>query len=143
MRVFQPVSWRRLRTASGGAAAVEFALIGPVLLALLMGILSYGGYFWIGHSVQQIANDAARATIAGLDDDEREMLAVQTLEREMAEHTALDIRRADVAVARAGGALIVSVSYNAEGSVFWAFEELLPMPSSLVERTATIQVGGF
>lgn len=45
-----------------GGAIVEMALVLPLLLALLMGVLLYGQYFMLAHSVQQAANDGARAT---------------------------------------------------------------------------------
>ena len=38
-----------------GAAIVEMALVLPLLLALLMGVLVYGQYFMLAHSVQQAA----------------------------------------------------------------------------------------
>jgi len=55
------VAVRRLRRDQSGATAVEFAFLAPVLILILMGITGYGGYFWMSHSVQQLANDAARA----------------------------------------------------------------------------------
>ena len=48
-----------------GAAIVEMALVLPLLLALLMGILVYGQYFMLAHNVQQAANDGARAAMRG------------------------------------------------------------------------------
>jgi len=42
-----------------GGAIVEMALVLPLLLALLMGVLIYGQYFMLAHSVQQAANDGA------------------------------------------------------------------------------------
>ena len=59
------MSVRRLGRDRSGATAVEFAFLAPVLIFILMGITGYGGYFWISHSVQQLANDAARAAIPG------------------------------------------------------------------------------
>lgn len=132
--------WRRCRR---GAAAVEFALIGPLLVVLLMGIVAYGGYFWVGHTVQQLANDSARAAIAGLDDAEREMLVRDCIETQLPRHGAFDPERTDIDIARTGNFLTVEVSYDATGSIFWAFERLLPMPSPVVERSATIRLGGY
>jgi len=129
--------------AREGAAAVEFALIGPLLIALLMGIVSYGGYFWIGHSVQQLANDAARSAIAGLTDEERTDLARASLEAQMGAHGELRPDRLSVDVDGDNGFLTVSVDYDASGSIFWAFEKLLPMPDAQMERSATIRLGGL
>lgn len=44
-----------------GAAAVEFALVVPVLLALLLGIIEFGFFFNQQVSATQVAREAARA----------------------------------------------------------------------------------
>ena len=67
-----------------GAAIVEFALLLPLLICLLMGVLGYGQYFLLAHSVQQIANDAARATVPGLSATERASLARQSVTDDVA-----------------------------------------------------------
>ncbi|MCC7268336.1 MAG: pilus assembly protein, partial [Caulobacteraceae bacterium] len=38
--------FKRLADCSRGAAAVEFAFVGPVFVLMLCGIMAYGGYFW-------------------------------------------------------------------------------------------------
>jgi Flp pilus assembly protein TadG len=134
---------RPFRVDRTGAAAVEFALVGPLIVALLMGIVSYGGYFWLGHSVQQMANDAARASIAGLTDAEREALARESLAAAAAAGGALRAERLNVEVARSADYVTVAVVYDANGSVFWTFDKLIPMPSPQLARSATIRVGGY
>lgn len=133
----------RLRRARDGGAAVEFAIIAPILLCLLMGIVAYGGYFWIAHSVQQLANDSARAAIAGLTDEERVELAQAWVAREIDDLGPLSREQTLVRVTRAGAALTVAVEYDAADSVFWALSGLTPMPSSTVTRTASIRLGGL
>ena len=58
-----------------GSAAVEFALIGPVLIALLLAAVVYGGWFLLAQSVQSLASESARAALGGLDARERAALA--------------------------------------------------------------------
>lgn len=134
---------KRIGADRTGAAALEFALIGPLIVALFMGIVSYGGYFWLGHSVQQMANDAARASIAGLTDEERETLALESLAAAAVASGALRAERLNVEVARTADYVTVEVAYDAHGSIFWAFDKLIPMPSPRLARTATIRMGGF
>ena len=67
--------YRRAKTAREGAAAVEFALVGPILVFLLIGIVVYGGWFLMAQSVQALASEGARAAVGGLDSAERESLA--------------------------------------------------------------------
>ncbi|HSI16265.1 MAG TPA: TadE family protein, partial [Sphingomonas sp.] len=64
-RYFKDTSSRslaaRLAVDLRGVAVVEMAIVLPVLLVILMGIVTYGSWFLTAHSVQQVANDAARA----------------------------------------------------------------------------------
>ncbi|GLS32839.1 TadE-like protein [Mesorhizobium albiziae] len=62
-----------LRNTSA-TAAIEFALLFPIFILLFLGMIAYGIYFGASHSVQQIAADAARVAIAGLDETERQTL---------------------------------------------------------------------
>ena len=48
-----------------GAAAVEFALVMPILFLLVFGILQYGLYFWAHQGGSDIARDAARLSAVG------------------------------------------------------------------------------
>lgn len=57
--------WRQRRDEQGeqGAAAVEFALVLPLLLALLFGIIAYGIVFAQSLSLSNAARQAARAAV--------------------------------------------------------------------------------
>jgi Flp pilus assembly protein TadG len=57
--------WRRVRgrAIDRGAAAVEFALVLPVLLLLVMGIMDYGRFFFDSVSLRQGAREAARQAV--------------------------------------------------------------------------------
>jgi Flp pilus assembly protein TadG len=123
-------------------AAVEFAIIGPVLL-LMLGIFTYGGYFLTAHTVQQLANDAARAAIAGLDDDERRLLAQEAAQAGLAGQTYMRGQVSSIDVTRAGATMAVSVTYDASEDVYWSFESILPTPTPEISRTATIRLGGL
>lgn len=126
-----------------GAAAVEFALVAPLFILLLAGMLSYGGYLWTAHSVQQLANDAARAAIAGLDDPERLSLAREAVSETAPNLGPFDPLRTRVTATRDGQTFTVRVVYDADDSAFWALEGIVPMPPREVERAATIRLGGF
>jgi len=52
-------------------AALEFAIIAPVFLLILLGIAAYGIYFSAVSSLQELTADAARASVAGLSATER------------------------------------------------------------------------
>jgi Flp pilus assembly protein TadG len=53
------------RRGEGGAAAVEFALVMPILLVLVFGIIQYGWYFYAMQSGSSAVSDAARRVAVG------------------------------------------------------------------------------
>ncbi|MGH9066886.1 MAG: TadE/TadG family type IV pilus assembly protein [Acidimicrobiales bacterium] len=55
---------RRAR-GQGGAALVEMAIVLPLLLMLLYGIISFGAVFLVDQTIKQAASDGARAALAG------------------------------------------------------------------------------
>ncbi len=136
-------AFRRLGGDRRGASAVEFALIAPLLLALMAGIFSYGGYFWTSHTLQQLANDCARAAIAGLDDDERRSLAEAALAAGAESLALVGDGAPTLSVSRRGETFEASVSYDGATTPFWVFEGLAPMPSKRMTRSARVRLGGF
>ncbi|WP_434286833.1 TadE/TadG family type IV pilus assembly protein [Celeribacter sp. SCSIO 80788] len=55
---------RRHLQAEEGATAVEFALVLPVLMSILFGIIAFGQYFAIANSLQQFAAEAVRYSVS-------------------------------------------------------------------------------
>ena len=53
--------------AESDVAAVEFALVVPCLMLLLFGIMGFGWFLGIAHSLQEAASQSARASVAGMD----------------------------------------------------------------------------
>ncbi len=51
---------RRFLWARGGATAVEFALVSPMLLVLLLGVFEYGRYLWTVNALQHTVTMTAR-----------------------------------------------------------------------------------
>lgn len=126
-----------------GNAAIEFALVTPLLLTFLLGIVCYGGYFWMSHSLQQLANDAARAAVAGLTAGERQSLAQGTFNSEIGTYSALSPSQATITYQGSSQAFTISISYNAANTPFWAVSGLIPMPSTTIIRSAAIKLGGY
>jgi Flp pilus assembly protein TadG len=56
---------RRSTSEDTGAAAVEFALVLPFLLAVLLGIIDFGFYFSAEIAVTQAAREGARVVALG------------------------------------------------------------------------------
>ncbi|MGK3956920.1 TadE/TadG family type IV pilus assembly protein [Arthrobacter sp. R4] len=65
----------RSEERSRGAVAVEFALVAPILLALIAGIVEFSHAFNLQISVTQAAREAARTMAITNDQDEAELAA--------------------------------------------------------------------
>lgn len=137
-----PFIVRFLRERSG-AAALEFAIVGPMMVVMLLGICGYGGYFWISHSVQQLANDSARAAMGGLNVAERTALANASLADGVSHYVWLKGPRAKATVTSQANSMTVLISYDASDTPFWSMKGLVPMPSTTINRSATVRLGGY
>jgi Flp pilus assembly protein TadG len=51
---------KQLWTGCRGTAAIEFALISPILFGMVLGTVEYGRYIWIEKTIQHGIEDAAR-----------------------------------------------------------------------------------
>ena len=135
-----------LRQDSRGASAVEFAVVCPVFLMILLGILTFGMYFGAAHSVAQLAADAARASVAGLSDAERSKIARELVSTSASEYVLINSKRIEVEAAPLPSdptEFRVAVRYDAKDLPIWAFAPFVPLPSQTIERTATVKRGGY
>lgn len=113
-----------------GAAIVEMALVLPLLLALLMGILVYGQYFMLAHNVQQAANDGARASIIGLDAADRRAVA-RSLHAIGGTHS--------IAVSETTEAITVAVAFTVPQDSFLR-SGFVPSPGNIIRAEATFEL---
>ncbi|CAN5186297.1 pilus assembly protein [soil metagenome] len=126
-----------------GLAAIEFALVGPMLVMLLAGMVVYGGWFWLAQSVQSLATESARAAMAGLDDAERRQLAMAFVTQQAAQGSGLDPTLIVTTVTSDADAVRVKVAYDAHAHPILLLAGPLPKPPTLIERTAVVRVGGY
>ncbi len=66
---------RRLAGDIRATSAIEFAVISPVLFAILFGIITFGVHYAARIGLTYAAAEGGRAAVAGLTDDERYSLA--------------------------------------------------------------------
>jgi Flp pilus assembly protein TadG len=135
-----------LTRSDGGAAAVEFALIFPVALIFLCGLLAYGIYFGAAHSVQQLAADAARASVSGLNDAERAAIATAHVAASGGNYPFLRPDRLAVsaqALPADPSQFEVRVAFNSGHLPIWALSGLVPLPDKTIARVAIIKRGGY
>lgn len=133
---------RAFQQSRGGAAAVEFALICPILIFLMIGMVVWGGWFWLAHSVQALAAEGARAAVAGLDGAERDELARAAVARQLS-GTGVTPDRLTVQVASEADVIRVRVAYDAADHPVLILAGLTPSPPTVIERSASIRTGGY
>ncbi|MBJ6987208.1 MULTISPECIES: TadE/TadG family type IV pilus assembly protein [unclassified Devosia] len=139
-------AYAKLRRNSDGAAAVEFAILTPVFLLLLTGMLAYGIYFGASLSLQQLAADAARTSIAGINDTERRNLVERFLIKNAGAYILLNTSTIahDFEITRKdANQFAVTLTYDASDLPIWNLYVPLPLPSKIIEHQATIRNGGI
>ena len=141
-----PAAIRRFRYEFSATAAVEFAILSPLFLTLLLGIMAYGIYFGASHSLQQIAADAARTAVAGLDDTERRKLATDFISRNAGGYPFVDPKKLTVDVhgdVRDPNRFEVNLRYDARDLPIFNLFSTIPMPNTTIARNSTIRIGGI
>lgn len=118
-----------------GAAIVEMALVLPLFLALLMGVLVYGQYFMLAHSVQQAANDGARAAIVGLDAADRRAVATRAVGRSLQAVAGTHA----VAVSETVESVTVAVTFTAPRDSILR-SSFVPAPGNVIRARATFEL---
>lgn len=131
--------FRRLIHNRSGSAIIEAAFAVPLLVALLLGILAYGSWFMTAHSLQQAANEAARASVAGLTSAERQTLVEQSVAASRAAFPSAAPETIEVSVNESAGYCTVTLRYQLTHSGIFA---AIPVPAmgALLERSAIARI---
>lgn len=132
----------RFRHDQRGVAAIEFAIVAPLLIMMMFGMIMYGSWFWMAHSVQSMASEGARAAIAGLDPAEREQLARTFVGLQVGD-LGLDSAKAAVEVESTPNVIRVDIAYDASDHPLMALSGLIPSPPKVIRRTAVVRLGGY
>ncbi|MET0170558.1 MAG: TadE/TadG family type IV pilus assembly protein [Aliihoeflea sp.] len=129
-----------------GSTAIEFAILSPVYLLFLLGMIAYGIYLGASHSVQQLASEAARLSVGGLTEVERRTMALDYITNHSQGYAFVDPAKLQVEVADSaadGTRFVVDLRYDARHLPIWGLFDGLVMPSTTIERRSTVRVGGL
>ena len=137
--------YRRFHANITGAAAIEFAIVAPIFLLIVLTMIAYGIYLSAAHSVQQLTADAARTAVAGLTSQERTQLVNDFISRSTIDHPLLDRSKLQVNVTTDpanANQFTVSAAYDASNLPIWNLYTF-PLPDHMIRRFATIRMGGI
>lgn len=132
-------------TCRKGSAAVEFAILSPIYLMFLFGIIAYGIYLGAAHSVQQLASEAARLSVAGLHEAERRDMALSFIASHARGYGLVDPEKLQISVvdsADDGTRFVVDLRYDARHLPIWNLFDGVVLPSTTIERRSTVRIGG-
>ena len=127
-------------------SAIEFAILAPVFLLMLAGMMAYGIYFGAANSIQQIAADAARTAIAGLDEGERDNLVERYLNLNAEDYLFIERDRLSFSIGDKPddpSQYRVTIRYDASDLPIWNLYLPLPLPNPVIAYTSTIRRGGI
>jgi Flp pilus assembly protein TadG len=130
--------------ARRAVAALEFALTAPILLLMMIGLICFGFYFVFMHELQELASSAARASVAGLSDAERDTLARQFVATAIADSAMLNAADVTVSTSSAGTPATlyeVTVDYTLKDTPIPMLAGLISLQLSDISRTSTVKFG--
>lgn len=128
-----------------GSSAVEFAMLLPVFLTIVFGIVVFGSYLAVIHGVQQLAAEAARSSVAGMTETERSALASTYVTNNAATYPLIIPAKLTTAAATSpsnANVFVVTVNYDASTMFIYSLP-FVPKPATLITRSASIPYGGF
>jgi len=118
------------RSSPRRALLVEAAFLTPAFALLALGGYEWGGYFWLQHRVQQVADHALAVAMASPNPERRQGLARSAAER------LLPHRVADLTFQVAAGRPTLRLAYDASGSPIFAAGRIVPLPPPIIVRLA-------
>jgi Flp pilus assembly protein TadG len=135
-----------LHNARSGVAALEFALVTPILLLMIFAMLAMGIYLMFVHEVQELASSTARSSVAGLNEAERNSLAQQFVANAVANSALLNAADVSLQTTTSGTPATnyaVTISYTLKDTPIPMLASLIAVPLNNISRTSTIEFGGY
>ena len=135
----------RIAQCRRGSIAVEFALLMPIMISVIFGIVVFGSYIAVVHGIQQLAAEAARSSIAGLNNTERASIASSYVTSNAATYPLIDAAHLTVNATTSSASssvFVVTVNYDASGMFIYTLPSVIAPPTT-ISRSAAVPYGGF
>jgi len=129
-----------------GVAVVEFAFIAPIFFLMLFGVIAFASIYATMHAVQQLTSEAARASVAGLDDAERGRIVADFINSNVDGYIVLDrakLKSTAQSVPGQPSNYRVVLVYDNSSSFVYMFRGWLPLPTPQITYASTIVRGGY
>ncbi|ANP85821.1 TadE/TadG family type IV pilus assembly protein [Rhizobium leguminosarum] len=136
---------QRLPSNERGAAAIEFAIVAPLFLLVVLTMIAYGIYLSASHAVQQLTADAARTAVAGVTSQERSQLVNDFVNQSTIDHPLLEKNKLHITVTTDPGnanQFTVTAEYDTVNLPIWDLYTF-PLPDHVIRHFATIRMGGL
>jgi Flp pilus assembly protein TadG len=118
------------------------ALVLPVLMMLIMGIIVFGEWLSYANALQQSANEGARASLSGLSQGERALTARQTVADSLSHYDGIDQRKVVVGVQDDGSTVNVTVTYDLSDQPVMKLP-FVPIPDKVISRSSAVRLTSF
>ena len=130
------------RRSSQGSMAVEFGLLAPLLLLLIFGFIGFCVELSTASGLQQLAAEAARASIGGLTDAERTQIVQAFVTAHVGAYPFLDTQKLTVATSALASptAFQVSLSYDLTSGIVGMVSGFVPMLPTQLHRSAIVLI---
>lgn len=129
-----------------GVSAIEFAILSPIFFGLLFGIITFGIHFGAANSVQQLCGDVARATVAGVNEDERIDIAEEFVDANAEKYILLRREFLSIDVSDSPTEpqqFDVRLEYDASHLPTIVWTQMFDRPPPVIRSVATVRHGGF
>lgn len=125
---------------------MEFALVAPVFVGLLFGVICFGLHFGAANSVQQLCGDIARATVAGVSPEERARIAESFVASNSHKYILLRADRIALSVSDSQSEahqFDVRIEYDASHLPMTVWTKMFDRPNPKIRASATVRHGGW
>lgn len=139
---FRTTGIRCLLADERGTTIVEAAICLPLIITLMVGAMNYGMWFMAAHSLQQAANEGARASLAALNAAERDAIVNEIVGGGVLDTGTVRSDDVEVSTDLDGNRFTVRVSYDISENPLLT-SSVVPLPEGPIVRSATVQLSSI